>query len=130
NRLRILIVDDNADAALSLGMVLHEHDIRIAHNGAEALQIAAAFKPRIAFLDLGLPDISGYEVARRLRERHACGVRPEIVAVSGYGQPEDHARSTKAGFDIHLIKPVEIEALLAIVAQVASRRQAFPSIMR
>ncbi len=123
--LPVLIVDDNADAALSLGMILHKHDVRTAHSGEEALQIAATFKPRLVFLDLGLPGISGYEVARRLRERQASGTRLQIVALSGYGQPEDHARSTAAGCDSHLVKPVDIEALLAIVARVASELERF-----
>ncbi|RZF25636.1 response regulator [Paraburkholderia sp. UYCP14C] len=112
--LRVLIVDDNSDAALSLAMILDAHDVRTAHSGEEALQIAAAFDPQIVFLDLGLPGISGYEVARRLRDRRATGKRLEIVAVSGYGQPEDLARSSAAGCDAHLVKPVIIEDLLAI----------------
>ncbi|SAL81838.1 PAS/PAC sensor hybrid histidine kinase [Caballeronia arvi] len=120
-RLPILIVDDNDDVALSLAMILDEHDVRTARSGEEALQITAAFKPRLVFLDLGLPDISGYEVARRLRERQAAGGHLEIVAVSGYGQPEDKARSASAGCDSHLIKPVDVEALLAIVTRIAAR---------
>ncbi|WP_245763441.1 hybrid sensor histidine kinase/response regulator [Paraburkholderia diazotrophica] len=122
--LRILIVDDNTDAALSLAMIFDTHDVRTAHSGEEALQIAVAFEPHVVFLDLGLPGISGYDVARRLREmardQHAAGKRLEIVAVSGYGQPEDQARSIMAGCDSHLVKPVKIEALLAIVARIAS----------
>ncbi|WP_232477673.1 hybrid sensor histidine kinase/response regulator [Caballeronia calidae] len=118
-RLPILIVDDNVDVALSLAMILDKHDVRTAHSGEEALRIAAAFEPRLVFLDLGLPGISGYEVARRLRERQAAGTRLEIVAVSGYGQPEDQARSASAGCDSHLIKPVDVEALLAIVTRIA-----------
>ncbi|MBB5501177.1 ATP-binding protein [Paraburkholderia sp. MM5384-R2] len=118
--LRVLIVDDNSDAALSLAMILDAHDVRTAHSGEEALQIAAAFEPQIVFLDLGLPGISGYEVARRLRDRQAAGKRLEIVAVSGYGQPEDVARSAGAGCDSHLVKPVDIEELLAIIRRMTS----------
>ncbi|SDR60216.1 hybrid sensor histidine kinase/response regulator [Paraburkholderia tuberum] len=118
--LRVLIVDDNSDAALSLAMILDAHDVRTAHSGEEALQIAAAFEPQIVFLDLGLPGISGYEVARRLRDRQAAGKRLEIVAVSGYGQPEDVTRSAGAGCDSHLVKPVDIEELLAIIRRMTS----------
>ncbi|MEM5433711.1 hybrid sensor histidine kinase/response regulator [Paraburkholderia diazotrophica] len=124
--LRILIVDDNTDAALSLAMIFDTHDVRTAHSGEDALQIAAAFEPQVVFLDLGLPGISGYDVARRLREQareqQAAGQRVEIVAVSGYGQPEDQARSIMAGCDSHLVKPVKIEELLAIVARIAGDR--------
>ena len=117
--LPVMIVDDNADAALSLAMILDTHDVRTAHSGEEALQIAASFQPRVVFLDLGLPGISGYEVARQLRERQTAGQRLEIVAVSGYGQPEDQARSKSAGCDSHLVKPVDVERLLAIVTRIA-----------
>jgi signal transduction histidine kinase/CheY-like chemotaxis protein len=117
-RLPIMIVDDNADAALSLAMILDTHDVRTAHTGEDALQIAQTFEPRVVFLDLGLPGISGYEVARRLRARQAAGQRLEIVAVSGYGQPEDQARSKGAGCDGHLVKPVNIDDLLAIVTRI------------
>ncbi|CAD6561284.1 ATP-binding protein [Paraburkholderia sabiae] len=116
--LRVLIVDDNADAALSLAMILDEHEVRMAHSGEDALEIAAVFDPRVVFLDLGLPGISGYEVARRLREQGAAGKQIEIVAVSGYGQPEDLIRSSLAGCDSHLVKPADIDQLLAIIARI------------
>ncbi|WP_250487043.1 ATP-binding protein [Caballeronia sp. GaOx3] len=119
-RLPILIVDDNVDVAMSLAMILDKHDIRTAHSGEEALQIAETFEPRLVFLDLGLPGISGYEVARRLRARQASSRHLEIVAVSGYGQPEDKVRSASAGCDGHLIKPVDVEALLAVVSRIAA----------
>lgn len=118
--LPVLIVDDNADAALSLEMILDKHDVRTARSAEEALQIVANFEPRLVFLDLALPGVSGYELARRLREQQAPGSRLEIIAVSGYGQPEDRARSTKAGCDRHLIKPVDVKALLAIVTRAAA----------
>ncbi|MEM5383267.1 ATP-binding protein [Paraburkholderia phymatum] len=125
--LRILIVDDNTDAALSLAMIFDTHDVRTAHSGEEALQIAVFFEPQVVFLDLGLPGISGYDVARRLRDnvrdQQAEGQCVEIVAVSGYGQPEDQARSIMAGCDSHLVKPVKIEELVAIVARIASHSQ-------
>ncbi|WP_061151512.1 hybrid sensor histidine kinase/response regulator [Caballeronia arvi] len=125
-RLPILIVDDNVDVAVSLAMILDEHDVRTAHSGEEALQITAAFEPRLVFLDLGLPDISGYEVARRLRQQQSVDQHLEIVAVSGYGQPEDKARSASAGCDSHLIKPVDVEALLAIVTRIATLSKVDP----
>jgi signal transduction histidine kinase/ActR/RegA family two-component response regulator len=118
-RLRVLIVDDNADAALSLAMILDEHEVRTAHSGEEALEIAAAFEPRVIFLDLGLPGISGYEVARRLKAHRTADKPMEIIAVSGYGQPEDIARSSLAGCDGHLVKPVDIEQLLAVIARIS-----------
>ncbi|WP_429477966.1 ATP-binding protein [Paraburkholderia atlantica] len=125
DRLRVLIVDDNSDAAVSLAMILDAHDVRTAHTGEDALQIAAAFDPQIVFLDLGLPGISGYEVARRLRDHQAAGKRLEIVAVSGYGQPEDVAHSAEAGCDAHLVKPVDIEELLAIIRRITGENPDF-----
>jgi signal transduction histidine kinase len=111
---RVLIVDDNVDAAESLAMwmQLQGHDVRTAHGGAAALQQTAAFEAELAFVDLGLPDTDGYALARELRAR-----RPalKLVALTGYGQPEDHRRSAAAGFDAHLVKPAAFEALEVVL---------------
>jgi CheY-like chemotaxis protein len=105
--LRILVADDNVDAAVTLAALLemYGHELRIAHDGYGALQLAAQFRPEVAFLDIGMPDMSGYEVARRIRD--IAGLeRIVIAAVSGWGAKDDLARSKEAGFDLHLTKPV------------------------
>jgi len=109
---RILVVDDNEDAAntLSLLLQLDGHATSAVYTASAALEQMTAFAPDIVLLDIGLPDLDGYEVARRIR---AGGCRARIVALSGYGQPEDRQRSAAAGFDHHLVKPVEIAALRA-----------------
>jgi signal transduction histidine kinase len=105
---RVLVVDDNADTAESLAMLLGfaGHDVRTAHDGPNALMVAHEFRPDILFLDIGLPGMDGFEVARALRQKlDLTGVR--LVAVSGWGSEEDHRKSREAGFDYHLTKPVE-----------------------
>ncbi len=106
-RRRILVTDDNVDAALTLAALLEMqgHELQVAHDGRQALQLAEAFRPEVVFLDIGMPDMSGYEVACRLRE--IAGLeRSTIVAVSGWGAKDDLARSKEAGFDMHFTKPV------------------------
>jgi signal transduction histidine kinase/CheY-like chemotaxis protein len=120
-RLRILVVDDNVDAADSLAMVLrlHGHDVQLVHDGYAALDAAATFAPQVVLLDIGLPGINGYEVARKLRGSEN-GQRPLLVAISGYGQEEDRQRSFEVGFDHHLIKPVSpatLEKLLSGIGE-------------
>jgi CheY-like chemotaxis protein len=106
---RILVVDDNADAASSLAMLLEldGHDTRVANSGMDALTAVAGFSPHVVFLDIGLPDLSGYEVARRLRSMTGLEPRPRLIALTGWGQEEDRERSREAGFDAHLVKPVD-----------------------
>ncbi|HEY2155890.1 MAG TPA: ATP-binding protein, partial [Isosphaeraceae bacterium] len=113
---RVLIVDDNADAARSLGRLLRlsGHEVDIAHDGPDALQRYEAMEPNFVLLDIGLPGMDGYEVARRIRERPDAS-RAVLVAVTGYGREEDRLRSQEAGFDQHFVKPVELDALLAIL---------------
>jgi PAS domain S-box-containing protein len=109
---RILVVDDNQDAAELLSMYLGRlgHDVQVAGDGLEALERAAQFQPDIAILDIGLPVMDGYELARRLRDRFPA--HPLVlIALTGYGQPSDRARAHEAGFDIHLVKPVGKAAL-------------------
>ncbi|MEO8163988.1 MAG: PAS domain S-box protein [Betaproteobacteria bacterium] len=115
---RILVVDDNEDAAESLAMLLRMegHDVEVAYDGANAIDIARDHRPELIFLDIGLPGLDGYKVARRMR------AMPElngtvIAALTGWGQPEDRRRSAEAGFDHHLVKPPESSALAAILAK-------------
>lgn len=111
---RVLIVDDNRDAAESLSLLLqfHGHEVQVAYEGEAALQLADRFRVELVLLDIGLPGMNGYEVARRLR---STGCSARLVAVTGYGQPEDLKLAREAGFDAHLIKPVELEQVLAVL---------------
>jgi PAS domain S-box-containing protein len=116
-RRRVLVVDDNQDAADSLAMLLRlaGQDVRAAYDGPSALTQANDFQPALVFLDIGMPGMDGYEVARRLRgESHLQGA--VLVALTGWGQEEDRRRSTEAGFDHHLVKPVEPTALEELLA--------------
>jgi len=110
--LRVLVVDDNHDAAELLGMLVEHwgHQVAMAHDGVEALEVAARFRPQVLLLDLGLPRLDGYEVARKLREDPGLA-DAMLVAVSGYGRAEDRQRTREAGFDDHLVKPVDHEVL-------------------
>jgi CheY-like chemotaxis protein len=105
---RVLLIDDNLDAAESLAqlLALSGHDTRTAGDGAGGLRVAAAFRPEVVFCDLGLPGMSGYEVARQLRELPG-GREMVLAALTGYGQPSDRERTAEAGFDAHLVKPVD-----------------------
>ncbi len=120
-KMRILVVDDSRDTAESCAMLLTKlgHQVQTAHDGRGALEVARAFKPQALFLDIGLPGIDGFEVAATLREE---GFQHELmVAVSGYGQPEDRRRSREAGFDHHLVKPVDQVALVSALRGVDER---------
>jgi signal transduction histidine kinase len=120
--LRVLVVDDNEDAAESLAAMLRRQgfDAHQAHDGPAALEAAAAQKPDVVLLDLGLPGMDGYQVAARLRDRPELkGTR--LVAVTGYGQEQDRSRSLAEGFDDHLVKPVEPQTLLRVLAGDAAR---------
>ncbi|MGZ5610960.1 MAG: hybrid sensor histidine kinase/response regulator [Methylobacter sp.] len=107
-KLRILLVDDNADVSESLAMVLQMegHEVDTADCGLKGIEKAQSFRPQVVLLDIGLPDISGYEVARRLRELPETR-QAFLVAISGYGPPKDLGQSTSSGFDHHLLKPVD-----------------------
>jgi CheY-like chemotaxis protein len=112
-----LIVDDNVDSAESLAelLALTGHDVRTAHDGPTALQEAQARRPGVVLLDIGLPRMDGYEVARRLRrlpDFHAV----VLIAMTGYGQDEDRRRSREAGFDHHLVKPVGLEDIRRLLS--------------
>jgi CheY-like chemotaxis protein len=113
----VLVVDDNIDAAESIGKILNlfAHEVRCEYDGQSALAAAREYAPDVVVLDIGLPGMDGYEVARRLRAEDGSR-RVRIVAVTGYGQAEDRARSRESGFDQHLTKPVDPEALQAFVS--------------
>jgi PAS domain S-box-containing protein len=113
---RVLIVDDNRDAARTLELLLRSlgHDARVVYDGAEALAVARSYRPQVVLLDIGMPGMDGYEVARRLRTmRELDGVR--IVAITGWGQEADRQRSREAGFDLHLVKPVDPNELARVL---------------
>ena len=112
---RILVVDDNRDAADSLAMLLRAfgHEVQAGYDGVEAVGAAVAFNPDVVFLDIGLPKLDGYEVARRIREQ--LGQDILLVAITGWGQEEDRRRSREAGFDHHLTKPVDPEIVTRLV---------------
>ncbi|HEX5128223.1 MAG TPA: PAS domain S-box protein [Usitatibacter sp.] len=116
---RVLVVDDNADAAQTLEMLLKSlgHEVQVANDGRQALEAASQFRPDIVLLDIGMPGMSGYEVARRLRSLEPPGRPVRIVAVTGWGQDLDRQQSREAGFDVHLVKPVDIHQLESVLAE-------------
>jgi CheY-like chemotaxis protein len=113
---RILVVDDNVDAAKTLELLLKSlgHDTRAVFNGVEALRVATEFRPDVVLLDIGMPGLDGYEVARRLRHQNPQHTF-KIIAVTGWGQESDRQKTREAGFDLHLVKPVDITALAKAV---------------
>jgi PAS domain S-box-containing protein len=117
SRRRILVVDDNRDSAISLGMVLQlmGNEVRTAHDGLEAVRAAEVFRPDVLLLDIGLPKLNGYEAARRIRGQ-PWGGGIVLIAVTGWGQEEDRRRSKEAGFNYHLVKPLEPAALEQLLA--------------
>jgi signal transduction histidine kinase/ActR/RegA family two-component response regulator len=115
---RILVIDDNVDTARGMLRLLKTlgNDVIIAHDGPSAIEAARPLQPEFILLDIGLPGMDGYEVAARLREEPSCRAAV-IIAVSGYGQEEDRRRSREAGFDYHLVKPVDFNSLLPLIAR-------------
>lgn len=122
---RILLADDNRDALESLALLLEcsGHEICMANDGAEALSSAESWKPEIALLDIGMPELDGYEVARRIRAE-SWGQKIVLVALSGWGQAEDMRRSREAGFDAHLVKPLDFDALASLLDEQSKRLSA------
>jgi PAS domain S-box-containing protein len=122
-RRRVLVVDDNADAADSLAMLLRleGHEVSVAYDGATALALAEKSPPALAFVDLGMPGMSGYELAARWRSHPQLKEVP-LIALTGWGQPADRERTSSAGFDHHLVKPVELDALRRLLADPAALR--------
>ncbi len=115
--LRILVADDNRDAGSTLAILLQVmgHEVRDVGSGEEAIEVAAAFDPQLVLLDIGMPGLNGYDTCRRLRAQEG-GPGRTIVAVTGWGQPQDVARAGEAGFDHHLVKPVDVQALVEVIA--------------
>jgi signal transduction histidine kinase len=114
---RILVVDDNEDSAMSLAMLLEisGHEVRTANDGLESIDMAAEFRPDIVLMDLGMPKLNGYEAASRIRAQ-PWGEGMILVAVTGWGQEEDRRRTAEAGFDSHLVKPVDYGAFVKLLA--------------
>ena len=110
---RVLVVDDNVDAAELLSDALEGlgYETRTAYDGPSALEVAAAFDPDIALLDIGLPAMDGYELARRLRGRPDTAKPLRLIALTGYGRDTDRVRTREAGFDAHMVKPIDLAAL-------------------
>ena len=124
SRRRILVADDNQDSATSLAMLLRimGNETQTANDGLEALDMAAAFRPDVVLLDIGMPKLNGYEACRRIREQ-PWGEKAVLVALTGWGQVEDRRRSQAAGFNHHLVKPVDpatLEKLLASLSAVGN----------
>jgi PAS domain S-box-containing protein len=114
---RLLVVDDNQDAADSLAMLLRlqGHDVRVAYSGMAALEMTKAYTPDVVFMDIGMPGMDGYEAARRIRQQPGLG-NVVLAALTGWGQQEDRRRTAEVGFDHHLVKPVEPNALEKLLA--------------
>jgi CheY-like chemotaxis protein len=119
---RILIADDLRDNADTLAMMLRAlgHEVVVAYDGAEALAAAEKFRPEIALLDIAMPAVNGYEVCRRIREQ-PWGKPMYLIAQTGWGQEEDRRRAEQAGFDRHMLKPVDCAALVVAFANLPSR---------
>ena len=118
--LRVLVVDDNVDTVLSFSMLLRAsgHDVHTAHDGMEAVEAAIEYKPDVVLLDIGLPVLNGYEVARRIRLEPTLE-HIVLIALTGYGQEADRQTALQAGFDHHLVKPARLEQLQKILSKVA-----------
>jgi CheY-like chemotaxis protein len=120
--LRVLVVEDNVEAAEMLGQLveLWGHEVRTVHDGVSAISVVSSFRPHIVLLDIGLPGASGYEVARQIRQQEDLqGIL--LLAMTGYGQEEDQVKAMDAGFDEHLVKPVEPEKLYQWLVSAGSR---------
>jgi CheY-like chemotaxis protein len=126
--LRLLVVDDNRDAADTLAALLSAmgHDVVVAHDGHQALRMLDGLHPNAVFLDIGMPGMSGYEVAEAVRQeaRHD-GIM--LVALTGWGGADDRARTAKAGFDAHLTKPATVSAIEAVLRDVEARASGSPA---
>ena len=114
---RVLVVDDNEDAADSLATLLDVmgYEVRVAYDGPEAIEAADAFRPEVGLLDIGLPQLSGYDIARHIRSTR--GEEVLLVAITGWGQEDDRRRAREAGFDHHFTKPADFERLLELIGE-------------
>jgi CheY-like chemotaxis protein len=116
--LRILMAEDHADTAKSTALLLEldGHEVYLAENGASALEVAECTDPDVVLLDIGLPDMDGYEVAKRLKARNTVKC-PLLIAITGYGRDEDKRQSAEAGIDLHWVKPVDPALLQNVLKQ-------------
>jgi CheY-like chemotaxis protein len=122
---RILVVDDNQDSAESLTILLSlaGNETQTAFDGLEAMESAATFKPEVILLDIGLPKLNGYEVARKIREQ-PWGKKMALVALTGWGQEQDRCRSREAGFDHHLTKPIDLDSFKKLLTSLSIAKAA------
>ena len=122
---RVLIVDDSEDGAESMAMLLQfaGHETFKAHDGVSALEAAMRLRPDVVLLDIGLPRMNGYEVCRRIREE-PWGRTVTIVALTGWGEEDDRQRSEEVGFDAHMVKPVDVDALMKLLASLPVAHEA------
>jgi signal transduction histidine kinase/ActR/RegA family two-component response regulator len=119
---RILLVEDNVDAANALAALLEimQHEVRTAHDGGEGVAVAAKFRPEVILMDLGMPKMDGFEAVRRIRAQ-PWGREPMIIALTGWGSDEDQRRTRQAGFDRHLVKPVNLDVLVPLIDELTSK---------
>ena len=121
----MLVVDDNVDTVATLAMLVQEsgHEVRTAYDGSGVLETALDYRPNVVLLDIGLPEMDGYEVAKRIRQQPVLQ-NVVLVAITGYGQDADRQRSQEVGFNVHLVKPVdfgEVQQVLATVSELPAR---------
>lgn len=118
---RALVADDNADIVQTLSIMLEMlgFEVRCASNGNEAITLAKSQRPDVLFLDIGMPELDGWEVCRRVRM--LMGDDPAVIAVTGYGQDDDRLRSLQAGFDAHVTKPLQQDVLLALLVRLSGK---------
>ena len=123
--LRILVVDDHRDSAITLALLLRMmgHTVHVAYDGPQAIEVAENRRPDAILLDLSLPKLNGYDTASTIRERE-WGKRIRIIAVSGWGEPADRLRSRATGFDHHLVKPVDMDELVGLLSSVTPATRA------
>jgi CheY-like chemotaxis protein len=114
-RRRVLVVEDNADTRemLRSALELSGHEVHEAHDGPSGLEAILRLGPDVALVDIGLPEFDGYEIARKVRA--GAGAAPYLVALTGFGQPDDRRQALEAGFDAHLVKPVDPDVLMAVI---------------
>lgn len=124
SRKRILVIDDNRDAANTLAMLikLKGNEVKAGYGGREAMVLGETFQPDIAILDIGMPGMDGYETCSLIRQE-SWGKNITILALTGYGQQEDIRKSLEAGFDEHLLKPVDLPALLALIEKTSKNNR-------
>lgn len=128
--LRVLVVDDNFDAAESMAVLLGllGSEVHVCHDGLEAVKAFSSFQPRAILLDIGLPGLDGYAVARQIRAQQG-GADVMLIALSGYGRDEDRARSREAGFDHHMVKPMAPDKIIDLLSTIVDRQENTRSVL-